>query len=113
VQDNAQEGIVDLKSAIVMNEAQFPEFIHEKVDSGARRADHLRQHFLRYFGVNPLLTGRRLRGRGGRWLGEFAAERRLRLVPRRWRIPANEGKILSHRRAARNSGVFVEGNLGY
>jgi hypothetical protein len=34
-------------------------------------------------------------------------------VPRRWRIPANEGKILSHRRAARNSGVFVEGNLGY
>ena len=57
MQDNTQERFVDLKSAIVMNEAQFPEFIHEKVDSGARRADHLRQHFLRYFGVNPLLRG--------------------------------------------------------
>ena len=50
VQDNTQKGFVDLKSAIVMNEAQFPKFIHEKVDSGARCADHLRQCFLRYFG---------------------------------------------------------------
>ena len=50
VEDNTQEGFVDLKSAVVMNEAQFPEFIHEKVDSGACCADHLRQRFLRYFG---------------------------------------------------------------
>ena len=46
VEDNTQEGFVDLKSAVVMNEAQFPEFVHEKVDSGARGADHLRQRFL-------------------------------------------------------------------
>jgi len=42
---------VDLKSAIVvLNEAEFPEFIHEKVDSGARCANHFRQHLLGNFG---------------------------------------------------------------
>ena len=35
---------------VVLNEAHFPEFIHEEIDSGARRPDHFRQHFLRYFG---------------------------------------------------------------
>ena len=43
VQDNTQEGTVDLNSVIVvLNEAEFPEFIHEKVDSGARCANHFR-----------------------------------------------------------------------
>jgi hypothetical protein len=47
VRDNTQEGFLDLKSAtVVLNEAEFPEFVHEKVDSGARCADHLRQRFL-------------------------------------------------------------------
>src|ERR1700674_4719121 len=50
VQDNIQEGSIDVQPAIVTNEAQFPEFVHEKVDSGARCADHFRQRFLRYFG---------------------------------------------------------------
>jgi len=40
---------VDLKSAIVTNEAQFLEFIHEKIDPRSRRANHFRQHLLRYF----------------------------------------------------------------
>ena len=40
---------MDLKSAIVMNEAQFPEFIHEHIDSGASCPDHLRQRLLGYF----------------------------------------------------------------
>ena len=40
---------MDLKSAIVMNEAQFPEFVHENTHVGARCANHFRQHFLRYF----------------------------------------------------------------
>ena len=53
VEDNTQEGFVDLKSAIVMNEAQFPEFVHEKIDASPRCADHLRQRFLRYFGDQP------------------------------------------------------------
>jgi hypothetical protein len=43
VQDETQQGTVDLKASIVMNEAQFPEFVHEKIDSGARRANHPRR----------------------------------------------------------------------
>lgn len=30
-QDDAEEGIVNLKSAIVLNEAEFPEFVHKKI----------------------------------------------------------------------------------
>jgi len=50
VQDNTQEGIVDAKSAVVLDEAQLPEFVHEKIDPWACCADHLRQHLLRHFG---------------------------------------------------------------
>jgi hypothetical protein len=50
VQDNTQEGSIDVKTSIVLNEAQFPEFIHEEIDSGARCPDHFRQSLLRYFG---------------------------------------------------------------
>jgi hypothetical protein len=32
-----------------MNEAQFPEFIHEHIYSGTRRPDDFRQRLLRYF----------------------------------------------------------------
>jgi hypothetical protein len=32
VQDNTQEGIVDVDLAVVFDEAQFPEFVHEKID---------------------------------------------------------------------------------
>jgi hypothetical protein len=37
-----------------MNETQFPEFIHEKINSGARCADHFRQRFLRHFGEHSM-----------------------------------------------------------
>ena len=40
---------MDLKSAIVMNEAQFPEFIHEHADPGPRCPNHLCQCLMRYF----------------------------------------------------------------
>ncbi len=40
--------------AVVLDEAQFPEFVHEKIDPGPRGANHLRQHFLRYFGKHLL-----------------------------------------------------------
>jgi hypothetical protein len=46
VQDHTEEGTVDVKPAIVTNEAQFPELIHEEIDPGARCANHLRQHLL-------------------------------------------------------------------
>jgi hypothetical protein len=58
VQDNTEKGAVDLKSAIVvLNEAEFPEFVHEKVDSGARRANHFRQHLLGNFGKHLFWLG--------------------------------------------------------
>ena len=59
VQDNTQEGIVDLNLAIVLDEAQFPEFVREKIDPGPRCANHLRQHLLRYFGKRFVGMARR------------------------------------------------------
>ena len=40
VQDNTQERFVDVDLAVVLDEAQFPEFVHEKIDSGPRCANH-------------------------------------------------------------------------
>ena len=58
MQDNTQEGRVDVETVIVvLNEAECPEFIHEKVDPGARCANHFRQHLLRYFGKQLLWLG--------------------------------------------------------
>ena len=37
---------MDLQTALVVNEPQFLEFIHEEIDAGAGRADHLCQHLL-------------------------------------------------------------------
>ena len=49
---------MDLKSAIVvLNEAEFPEFVHEKVDPGARCANHFRQHLLGNFGKHLFWLG--------------------------------------------------------
>jgi hypothetical protein len=38
-----------LKSAVVLDEAQFFEFVHEEIDPGPCCADRLRESFLRYF----------------------------------------------------------------
>src|ERR1700719_2613678 len=58
VQDNTQEGRANVETVIVvLNEAECPEFIHEKVDPGARCANHFRQHLLRYFGKHLLGLG--------------------------------------------------------
>src|SRR5689334_12758425 len=46
-----------MKSAIVTNEAQFPELGHEKIDALPRRANHFRQHLLRYLGKHLLRLG--------------------------------------------------------
>src|SRR6266852_584943 len=58
VQDDTQEGRVHVETVIVaLNEAECPKFIHEKVDPGARCANHFRQHLLRYFGKQLLRFG--------------------------------------------------------
>jgi hypothetical protein len=54
VQDNTQEGRIDVDLAVILDEAQFPEFVHEEIDPGARCANHLGQHLLRYFGKHLL-----------------------------------------------------------
>ena len=59
VQDNTEEGIVDLNLAIVFDEAQFPEFVHEEIDPGTCCSNHLRQHLLRYFGERFVWMARR------------------------------------------------------
>jgi len=51
VQDNIQEGSVDVEAVfVVLDEAEFPEFIHEEINPGARCPDHPRQHLLRNCG---------------------------------------------------------------
>ncbi len=37
-----------LRTAVVLNEAQFAKLIHEETDAGARGANHLGEHFLTY-----------------------------------------------------------------
>ena len=43
MEDDREEGTVDVHSAVVVNEAQFAELIHEETDAGPRSADHLGQ----------------------------------------------------------------------
>jgi hypothetical protein len=54
VQDNIQERSIDLKSAVVLDESELSEFVHEEVDPWARCADHLRQRFLRHCGEHSV-----------------------------------------------------------
>ena len=46
VQDDGEQGFVDLDFAVVFDEAQFPEFVHEEIDAGTSGADHAGQGFL-------------------------------------------------------------------
>ena len=63
VQENTQERIVDVDLAVILDEALYPEFIREDIDSGPRCANHLRQHLLRYFGKHPLRIALLLKAR--------------------------------------------------
>jgi hypothetical protein len=56
VENNTQQRTVDVEPAIRVDEAQFLEFVYEKINSGARGANHFRQCFLRYLGENFLRT---------------------------------------------------------
>ena len=37
-----------MNSAVVLDETELPEFVHEKIDSGACGPNHFRQHLLRH-----------------------------------------------------------------
>lgn len=46
VEDDVEEGTVHVHPAVVFNEAQFEELIHEETDTGAYGTDHLSEQFL-------------------------------------------------------------------
>jgi len=50
VKDDAEEGAIDLQAAVVFDEAELAEFVHEEIDAGAGGADHFGKHFLRDLG---------------------------------------------------------------
>src|SRR5258708_30761386 len=54
VEDDTEEGIVDVNLAVRTDEAQFVEFLHEKIDARAGGANHLREHLLGDFGKHAL-----------------------------------------------------------
>jgi hypothetical protein len=54
MQNDIQQGAVNLQVAGVVDEAQPAEFIHEEAYPRSRRADHLREHFLVHLGNERL-----------------------------------------------------------
>ena len=46
VEDDVEEGTVHVHLTVVVNEAKFPELIHEETDAGTRRPNHLGERFL-------------------------------------------------------------------
>src|SRR5690242_4212774 len=54
VQNNAQEGRIDVEAAVISNKSQLSEFSHEEVYPSARRTNHFREHSLRYLGEHLL-----------------------------------------------------------
>jgi hypothetical protein len=46
VEDDIEEGTMHVQPAVIVNKAQFPEFIHEEADAGPRGANHPGKRFL-------------------------------------------------------------------
>src|SRR5580700_833619 len=54
VNDDGEEGRVDLEAAVVFDEAKLLELVHEEVHAGPRRPDHFGERLLRYSRQQPL-----------------------------------------------------------
>ena len=46
IQDDIQQGVMDFKFSIVVDIAQFAEFVHEVAHARSSRSNHLREGFL-------------------------------------------------------------------
>jgi hypothetical protein len=46
VKDHAQQRTMNVNSAIVIDVAEFTKFVHEKINTGTSRADHLRKRLM-------------------------------------------------------------------
>jgi hypothetical protein len=49
VEHNVQQGTVDFDAAVVIDQAQFSKFVHEKTHARPGRSDHLRKRLLADF----------------------------------------------------------------
>jgi len=85
VENNVEQRAVDLQTAVVMNEPQFPEPVHEKAHSRTRGADHFCQGLLANSGNIPVVTSsdekylyclarRPVRERGSRQVAAYGAQ---------------------------------------
>src|SRR6188474_3560350 len=57
VQHHAEKSAVDLQAAVVLDEAELSELVHEKVHTRTGRAHHLGERFLRQLWQHPLPRG--------------------------------------------------------
>ena len=52
---HVQEGAVHMQCAVVVQEAQLPEFVHKVIDARPRRTDHFSKEVLIHMGEGELL----------------------------------------------------------
>ena len=48
VQDDFQKRFIDCNFAVVLDESEFPEFVHEEIHPRPRGSNHFRERLLRY-----------------------------------------------------------------